>query len=304
MTARHPTIADEILRTIQARGPQDLDDLTKVVVDAGLTRAKDPRRAVTAAIDIHPAFLRDWDGRWCSIDDQLNGTIFTRRPTPLELYYGVILMVEDLHLVERLAMRGRPHIGGGEVHLDYAGDFFDLDEPDGPEDDSDTEGFRDDDELGRYDADRAALDEMRYLRLLDGPPGWLPSVRVDGLIGITFRDGAIEAVALDRRDVRGPQVGLAGSRIVALARRFIGPDPSWFGPPAVTIEELLELVATEAPEILRRPLPPLSEVIERAGLEVVGGMVGHLGTDWEAIELAPPVTPQEAWGFDPPDTPA
>jgi hypothetical protein len=302
--ARHQTIADEVLRTIKEEGPQDLDDLTRVVVDAGLTRAKDPRRAVTSAIDIHPAFLRDWDGRWCSIDDQLNGTIFTRQPTPLELYFGVILMVEDLHLVERLVLRGRPHIGGGEVHLDYAGDFFDLDELDGTEDDSDTGGFRDDDELRRYDADRAALDEMRYLRLLDGPPGWLPSVRVDGLIGVTFSDGAIGAVALDRRDVRGPQVSLAGSRIGALARRFIGPDPSWFGPPAVAIEDLLELVATEAPEILRRPLPPLSQVIERAGLEVVDGLVGHPGTDWAAVAVQPSVTPQEAWGFDPPDTPA
>lgn len=84
MAVRHQTIAGEILRTIKARGPQDVEDLTKVVVAAGLTRAKDPRRAVTAAIDFHPAFLRDWDGRWCSIDDQLNGTIFTRRPTPLD----------------------------------------------------------------------------------------------------------------------------------------------------------------------------------------------------------------------------
>lgn len=130
------------------------------------------------------------------------------------------------------------------------------------------------------------------MRLLDGPPGWLSPVPVNGLIGITIRDGAIGAVALDRRDVRGPQVSLAGARIVALARRLIGPDPSWLGPPAVAIEELLELVATEAPEILRRPLPPLSEVIERAGL------------DWEAIGVQPPVTSQEAWGFDPPDMPA
>jgi hypothetical protein len=304
MAARRQTIADEVLRTIKERGPQDLDDLTNVVVGAGLTRAKDPRRAVTAAIDFHPAFLRDWEGRWCSIADQLNGTIFTRRPTSLELYDGVILMVEDLHLVERLALRGRPFVGGGEVHLDYVSDFFDLDEPDDPEDHSDTQDIHDEADLGRFDADLATLDEMRYLRLLDGPPGWLPSVRVDGLIGITIQDGAIGTVALERRDVRGPHVSLAGSRIVALARRFIGPDPSWFGPPAVAIEDLLELVATEAPKILRRPLPPLKEVIERAGLEVVDGLVGHPGTDWAAITVQHPITPQEAWGFDPADTPA
>ena len=291
MTARRPTIADEALRTIRERGPQDLDSLTPIVVGAGLTRAKDPRRAVMAAIDYHPAFLRDWEGRWCSIEDQLNGTMFSRRPTFLELSYGVILMVEDLHLVERLVLRGRPHAGGGDVHLDFAGDFFDLDEAD--------DAWEDD---PNHAADLGERHDVRYLRLLDGPRGWLPPVRTDGLIGIAIRDGAISAVALDRRDVRGPHVSLAGSRIAAIARRFIGPDASWFGPPAVAIEDLLELVATDAPEIFRRPLPPLTEVIERAGLEVVDGMVGHPGTDWSAIASQKPLTSQEAWGFVPPDT--
>ena len=303
MAGRRTTIADEVLRSIRERGPQDLDTLTPIVVGAGLTHAKDPRRAVMAAIDYHPAFLQDWEGRWCSIEDQLNGAIFTRRPTALELSSGVIFMVEDLYLVERMVLRGRPHIGCGDVHLDYAIDFFDLDEANELEDDAfagDIGAVEDDPFL----ADLAELDNVRYLRLLDGPPGWLPPVRSDGLIGITIRDGAIGAVALDRREVQGPHVSLAGVRIAALARRFIGPDASWFGPPAVAMEDLLELVATEAPDILRRPLPPLSEVIERAGLEVVDGMVGHPGTDWSAIANQEPVTPQEAWGFDPPDAQA
>lgn len=55
MAVRHQTIADEILRTIKERGPQDVDDLTKVVVAAGLTRASvsvtpEPALSVSAAV--------------------------------------------------------------------------------------------------------------------------------------------------------------------------------------------------------------------------------------------------------------
>ena len=104
---------------------------------------------------------------------------------------------------------------------------------------------------------------------------------------------------MDRREVRGSHVGIVGAAIAKLARLVIGPDASWFGPPYLTLEELLLLVATEAPQLLRRPLPPISEVIERGGLEVNRGLVGHPGTDWVAVEYAIDPAPQEAWGFRP-----
>ena len=65
------------------------------------------------------------------------------------------------------------------------------------------------------------------------------------------------------------------------------------------IEELLELIVTEAPELLRRPLPPLSEVVMRGGLEVSDGHVGHRGTDWEEIGLLAPPAAGGRWGFEP-----
>jgi hypothetical protein len=81
----------------------------------------------------------------------------------------------------------------------------------------------------------------------------------------------------------------------------IGPDPSWFGPPVVPLEELLELVATEAPELFRRPLPPFTEVVRRGGLEVEDGLVGHPGTAWDEVRWAESPDPEDAWGFEPPD---
>lgn len=315
MSRRGPTIAEAALQLIRERGPQQLDALVPALVAAGRTSAKDPRRAVSAAIDVSPEFVRAWDGRWCSIVEQLDGAMFTTPVTTLERQNGIVLVRDHLALVEQLATRSRPFAGGGDIHLHSFGDFFELPWPeDGLEEDDlravlgpaladDLLGFAH--ELGlppdtdEQETLRDLLWEMRFGRLFDGPPGWLPQLAPRQLLGIRFRSGAIDTIALDRRDVAGPHVGVVGAQVARLARLVIGPDPSWFGPPAVSIEELLELVATEAPELLRRSLPPFPEVVARGGLEVHEGLVGHRGTDWEASGLFVPASSPEAWGFEP-----
>lgn len=320
MARRGPTIAATVLRLVHERGPQDLDALVPEIVRAGLTRARDPRRAVLAAIDIKPDFLRDWEGRWCSLADQLEGSIFTHRPTSLERRNEIVILPDDLYLIERFALLGRPFAGGGEVHLDWVGDFFELPSPDDDLDlDFDEDADRLDGELFDelltfarengvpYELDDTAavnlfLEASRYQQLLHGPPGWMPPLAPGDLLGIRIRGGAVETLAVDRREVRGPHVGMVAESLVKLARLVIGPDASWFGPPAIAIEDLLRLAATEAPELLRRPLPPFSELLVRGGLEVANGLVGHPGTDWAAIKFSPEPLPQEAWGFRPAKT--
>jgi hypothetical protein len=318
MSRRGPTIAETVLRLVHERGPQELDALVPEIVSAGLTKAKDPRRAVLAAIDTKPDFLRDWEGRWCSIADQLEGAIFTHRPTSLERRDEIVILPDDLHLVERLVLHGRPFAGGGDLHLDFVGDFFELPfdgsdaaEPEGL-DELDAELFEELATYARetgvpYELDDAQavelfLEASRYQFLIDGPRGWLPILMSDDLLGIRLRAGAIETLAVDRREVRGPHVVIVAAQLARLARLVIGPDASWFGPPAISIVDLLRLVATEAPELLRRPLPPFSEVVARGGLEVVDGLVGHPGTDWNAVEWSLLPSPQDAWGFRPTTT--
>ncbi len=321
---RHPTIAEAALRLISERGPQELDALAAELVEAGLTRARDPRRAVSAALEFHPGFLRALDGRWCSLAEQLEGAVFTHRLTTRERRNEIVLLGDELSLVERLAARGRPFARGGDVHLDFVGDFFDLpyvdDNPDRVGDDDVLladlgEGLVDElaglaREIGVLEetADREAMMEFlpdaRYGRLLQGPPGWLPPLLDRQLLGITVRGGALDTVALEEDDVRGPDVELAASRIARLAWRVIGPDPSWFGPATISLEELLVMVASEAPDLLRRPLPPLAEVLELGGLELSDGRVAHRGTDWQSVRWEIPRFPDDAWGFEPPEVPA
>jgi hypothetical protein len=317
MPRRGPTIAETALRLIREQGPQSLDSLVPAIVAAGRTTAKDPRAAVRAAIDVNPEFVQAWDGRWCSLVDQLEGAIFTTRITRLERRDGIVILRDHLALLEQLALRPRSFPGGGDIHVHPFGDFFDLPWPDDALEGRDMREVLGPDlaaelldflaELGLPpdedpdDALRELLWELRYVQVLDGPPGWIPPLGTRQLLGIRVRSGMLDTVALDRREVSGPHVAIVGARIARLARFVIGPDPSWFGPPAIALDELLELVATEAPELLRRPLPPLSEVIERGGLEIRDGWVGHRGTDWEASPRTVGTDHGRAWGFRPDD---
>lgn len=317
-----PTIAEIAATTIRSDGPQDTDALTAVVVAAGRSKARDPRAVVHAALVDHPWFIRDWDDRWCVLADQLEGALFSTRITEFERRHEIVLLRDHLSLPRRLAMgrgfkAGRAFRGGGTVRLEMVGVHLELPYPDDDRPPADILSQIDDEvaddiigflrELGMpYGEDRDQwlydfLDETRHAFLLTGPPGWLPPIRHDGLLGIGLRGGEFTTTALDRREVRGPHVALAGSKVAAIARRVIGPDPSWFGPEVMNLRDLLELVAAEAPDVFHRPLPPLDEVLNRAGLEVEDGLVGHQGTAWNAWDLGVPLDPGSAWGYDPPD---
>ena len=315
MPRRGPTIADTVLELIRERGPMAIDELVPPIVAAGRTRAKNPQNAVRTAIAYNRAFIESPDGRWHSLADQLEGAVFTVRLTSLERREEIVLVRDDLALVERLAPHSHQVRSEDAVHRDYLNDYLDLPYPDeddvediraeiGEETAATLLGFLD--ELGVPPGDdgerlRDLLWETRFTHVLHGPPGWIPALGTRQLLGITVTGGVVGAVALDRRSVAGVHVDAAGIRVARLAQRVIGPDPSWFGPPVLPLEELLELVAAEAPDLFRRPLPPFTEVVRRGGLEVEDGLVGHPGTDWDEVRWAESPDPEDAWGFEPPD---
>jgi hypothetical protein len=315
MPRRGPTIAETALELIREHGPMTLDALVPLVVAAGRTHAKNPHNAVRAVIAYNRAFIESPDGRWHSLAHQLEGAVFTARLTSLERREEIVLVRDDLALVERLAPHAHQVRSEDTVHLDYLGDYLGLpllDDDDVldiraelDEETADTLlGFMD--ELGMPAGDdeerlRDLLWETRFTHVLHGPLGWMPVLGTRQLLGITVSGGTIATVALDRRAITGVHVDAAGIRAARLAQRVIGPDPSWFGPPVIPLEELLELVATEEPELFRRPLPPFAEVVRRGGMEVEDGLVGHPGTDWDQVRWAESPDPEDAWGFEPPD---
>ena len=125
---------------------------------------------------------------------------------------------------------------------------------------------------------RLLLDRTAGTEVIHGPRGWMPELEPSELLGLRIERGEVCAIALDRRQVAGAHVDAAAKRIAGLAHLVIGPDASWFGPPSMPVETLLAMVATEAPELLRRPLPPIRDVIRRGGLVLEHGAVRHPGT--------------------------
>jgi hypothetical protein len=303
-----------------------LDELVQPLVEAGRTKAKNPTNAVRAAIGYHPDFVEGLDGRLCSLADQLEGAVFTVALMDLELDEEIVLLRDGLTLIEQLLRRTYRTESLEEIHLDRFGSYFDLPwtVPSHAYDSEATEHMAefgvDDheldeetaeillafmDELGippgdRQDQLRELTEEMRFTPILHGPPGWLPAVGPRDLLGIRVTRGTVETMTLTRRSVQGPHVEAAARRIAGIARQVIGPDASWFGPPIIPLSELLELVIAEAPEVFRRALPPLVEVIRKAGLEVEDGLVGHLGTDWDDLPFSDQPNPGDAWGWEPP----
>lgn len=326
MARTGPTIAEAALALIRERGPMTVDELVPPLVETGRTRAKDPAGAVRTAIGYNPAFIEGLDGRWYSLAIQLEGAVFTVPLTDTERDEEIVVARDGLSLVEQFLRRTYRPEDAEDVHLDRFGEFFDLPWPmpyrvhddeamaglvvDGTrygEIDEETahilRGFAD--ELGipvddRQDQLDGIAAEMRYTPILHGPPGWLPAVGPRDLLGIRVTGGRIETMTLTRRSLMGPHVEATARRIAGIARRVIGPDASWFGPPVIPLSDLLEIIAAEAPEIFRRALPPLAEVIRRGGLEVEDGLVGHMGTDWDDLPFSDLPNPGDAWGFEPP----
>lgn len=314
MARQGPTIAEAALALIHEHGPLTLDELVPALVAAGRTRARNPRSSVRNAIDIDAAFLEGFGGRWFSLADQLEGAVFTTRLTRMERQEELVLVREDLALVEQLALHGRPLVGGGAVHLDILGDYFELPWWDdavvgrglrqaiGDETAGTLLGFLD--ELGATgDEDellRELLYETRHTRVVHGPPGWLPVLGPRQMLGIRFAGGAFDAMALDRRTLTGIHVEVAATRVARVALDLLDLELGYSDPPVIALRDLLEVVATEIPEILRRPLPPFTEVVRRGGLEVEDGLVGHAGTDWAQVRWVESPDPEDAWGFEPP----
>jgi hypothetical protein len=295
---RQPTIAETALQLIRARGPLTLDELAPLVVAAGRTHAKDPRRAVEGPIAYDARFLEGANDSWHAAIDQLEGAIFTVRPTDLERLEGIVLVRDDLVLATRLLAwelwehPDRTHLHSFDHHFDLPRWNFERDEDAtsdlvpsrtirswiGDERAEDLLGFMDDLGVARGHDDEARLrrlmDRTSGMRVIHGARGWMPELEPHQLLGLRVERGEVHAIAVDRRQVIGPHVDASAQRIAGMAQRAMGPDATWFRP-SVSLETLLGWVATEAPELFRRPLPPIADVVRRGGLELQHGYVHH-----------------------------
>lgn len=99
--------------------------------------------------------------------------------------------------------------------------------------------------------------------VLVGPEDWLPAVPRHGLVGLVWREGALEVRAVDADDLPSPEEEQHVRRMVA---EYCDRESWWNGPPAPEdrAHAVLRAVAyarMEDPEFLANPHLPLDEVL-------------------------------------------
>jgi tetratricopeptide (TPR) repeat protein len=242
--------AADLLAEHRALAPEELGQL---IVARGLTRSKQPARAVSRALDVDRRFRQLSDGRWAVPAQLLRGATLTHRVTAGEAATDVLALTPDLTPLMALASDGLLLPDGQPLTV-------------------------------LWDQDAADASGIETDIALQGPPGWLASSSPGHLVHVRVT-GAILRVG------SGPEPRaesrIAVRRLVEATRTRLSQQKATeflLLPPAVSLDTLiLDLLADDS-GLLEYPLPPLGEALAAAGLEVHRSFVGPPGTDWEAID--------------------
>ncbi len=229
------------------------DELGQLIAARGLTRSKQPARAVSRALDVDRRFRRLSDGRWAVPGQLLRGVTLTHRLTAGEATAEVLALTPDLAPLVALAPDGLLLPDGRPLTVLWDADAL---------------------EASGADTDVA----------LEGPPGWLAGSSSGQLVHVRLTGGLL-------RVGPGPEPRaesrLAVRRLVGAARMRLAEQKAadfLLLPPAVSLEALILDLLADDPGLLERPLPPLGEAFAAAGLEVHRSFVGLPGTDWEGVD--------------------
>jgi SEC-C motif len=139
---------------------------------------------------------------------------------------------------------------------------------------SDLAGFAWYDELSTADGDDIAAFSFEYGHVgWQGPDGWLDDIAVGDLIGVRVEDGVVR---IDRLQAE-PAID---DQLIARVRRLYDAEVEE-SPLPLLCEDLVFALLVEDPTTFDRPQPPLSELCERAGLELRGALLGHDESVWQ-----------------------
>ena len=242
-----PTIADTAVELLADAPALTTDEILAVVVERGQTRARDPRTAVHAALDVNIRLVRLHDGRWVAPLHLLDGAVLTHELTQAEAAAGALEMGADIAPLWRLVLAKIPLHAGGRIQpaiLDAVTRSL------GPE------------------VDRAIV----------GPPGWLPSM--PGVFLHLRGAGGTLAVAEGARPRSTTR--MAERRLVIRTQQGLDEDAPRFerDQGIADIAHVVLQALVEVPGLLDEPVAPLGDLLRGAGLEVHETQVGLPGTDW------------------------
>ena len=247
------TIADTAAALLAEHRALAAEELGRLIAARGLTRSKQPARAVSRALDADRRFRQLSDRRWAVPGQLLQGVTLTHRLTAAEAMAEVLALTPDLAPFVALAPDGLLLPDGGPLTFLWDADAL---------------------EASGADTDVA----------LQGPPGWLAGNSSGHLVHVRLT-GALLRVGpgpVPRAESR-----LTVRRLVEAARLRLSEQEACdfpLLPPAVSIEALVLDLLADDPGLLEHPLPPLGESFAASGLDVHRSFVGLPGTDWEGVD--------------------
>ena len=241
-------------QVLAREGPLPPERLADRLAAAGLTLPPDPAPWLEMLLGGASGLYELPDGRIANLDALLDGATVTHRVSAGELADGVVALEPDLTVL--LAVGDADDADDGALALATGG--------------SATVAVGGEPDSGVGDGHPLA---DRWVAV--GPPGWLGGAAAGDLLAFRLADGFLHVGRVDAAPA-GSEV--AGRR---LAHAFEAASED--GDPVESCDVVLAALA-DAPDLLRRPLPPLAELLAGAGLEVHGEWVGRPGTDWDEVE--------------------
>ncbi|WP_298339567.1 SEC-C metal-binding domain-containing protein [Ferrimicrobium sp.] len=188
----------------------------------------------------------------------LDGIWLSHWVTSFELEHGALEAFPDLALIDCDLVDNIPLAGGGELSFEAGSDLDFVEDEDA---------------------------ERKFF--YSGGPDWLRSIDEPSLAVLSRRDGVI-AIGLSEH------IGDGVREEEAIRQAF--DEISEAGEPLDCIELLLEVLARD-PTLFRTPVPPITDLCERAGLRAIGSVVYLAGDEPSANGMVRNTIAQQ-FGFD------
>lgn len=133
------------------------------------------------------------------------------------------------------------------------------------------------DETGAWSRDPDDLTALLWattaIRVMHGPPGWMPLPGEGQLLGIRVQDGQLRLELVDDARLADPEAIEARKTIVAIADRRLDRQEPWAGRSVVELDEIAMEITLTGSACWRRPVTPLPELLAASGYAVEAGMV-------------------------------
>lgn len=236
--------AQQALDLLVEAGPMPLEDLRRALARQSVFT---DQQTLMTTLDRRAAAFELADQAWCHLPTLLDGLVLTHELTPPEADAGALVVDGDLDVWTWLADDGIELAGGGELRTSWSDPQVAAEPPE-----------------------------------LTGPDHWLDPCPVGHLVVLRLDHGVATVEFADPDQVQARPPDLLADRAREAARAALEEFHAGEShAPGAPLDDVVCGVRRSDPDALTEPAPPLTRLLEEAGLEVVEGHVGVHNAPWE-----------------------